>query len=100
MSSTIAQSSKRKEKLKDTEIASTMMTLFQGNEADEVMKLETSISRVAQLIASGLPTKWKDMIKAQVNQYLIGLDNRKAKLELLLQTMEMKTREHDDNDTE
>ncbi|KAM3250029.1 putative protein isoform X1 [Capsicum annuum] len=100
MCSTTAQSSKGKKVLNDAEIARIVMTLFQGYEGDEVMQIETSTRKVSQLIASGLSTKWKDLIKAQANQYLIGLNNRKSKVELFLEMMEVEAREHDDNDTE
>ncbi|KAF3624642.1 hypothetical protein FXO38_26803 [Capsicum annuum] len=88
MCSTTAQSSKRKKVLKDTKISNIMMTLFQGNEGDEVMQIEMSRRKVGQLIDSGLPTKWKDLINDQANQYLIGLNNRKSKVELFLEMME------------
>ncbi|PHT54943.1 hypothetical protein CQW23_03429 [Capsicum baccatum] len=100
MCSTTAQSSKGKKVLNDAEVARIVMTLFQGYEGDEVMQIETSTRKVSQLIASGLSTKWKDLIKAQANQYLIGLNNRKSKVELFLEMMEVEAREHDDNDTE
>ncbi|PHT83172.1 hypothetical protein T459_11615, partial [Capsicum annuum] len=92
MCSTTAQSSKRKKVLKDTKISNIMMTLFQGNEGDEVMQIEMSRRKVGQLIDSGLPTKWKDLINDQANQYLIGLNNRKSKVELFLEMMETEAR--------